>query len=92
MRIIGELDYKEMKITVFKMNDKVSIKLEMHLMEQTYKFRDGSRIESMEDAMLFLNETFLDSTIQTFETMYKHKVNSLMDMAEKEGFQFPKII
>ena len=41
MRIIDEFNADDVKVTVFKMNDKISIKFEYNLLEQIYKFRDA---------------------------------------------------
>jgi hypothetical protein len=49
MRIIGEFDIDQIKVTVFIMNERLSVKYEYNLLEQTYKFRDGSGIRTVED-------------------------------------------
>lgn len=69
MRIIGEFDAGQIKVTVFKMNERVSIKLETGLLEQTYKFRDGSGVENVEQARQFCDEAFLDRVSAIFMTM-----------------------
>lgn len=69
MRIIGEFDAGQIKVTVFKMNERVSIKLETGLLEQTYKFRDGSGVENVEQARQFCDEAFLDRVSAIFTTM-----------------------
>jgi hypothetical protein len=77
MRIIGEFDAGQIKVTVFKMNERISLKMETGLMEQTYKFRDGSGIENFADAQRFCSHEFI------------HKVNDIfttMALARKEGF------
>lgn len=69
MRIISEFDLEEIKVTVFKMNEKVSVKFEYNLLEQTYKFRDGSGINSKEDVKLFCDITTVNSVKFIFKEM-----------------------
>ncbi|MBK7870450.1 MAG: hypothetical protein IPJ74_07085 [Saprospiraceae bacterium] len=49
MRIIGYIEHPVLKITVFKMDNKISIKFESGLYEQTYKFRSGDTISNLGD-------------------------------------------
>lgn len=48
MRIIADIAHPRMKITVFQMNGKISIKFEKHLIEHIIKLRDGSPLNDLE--------------------------------------------
>jgi hypothetical protein len=70
MRVIGEFDLGAVKASVFKMNERLSVKYEYQLMEQIYKFRDGSGIRSVEDIQKFSHSIEAD-IMSCFETMSK---------------------
>jgi hypothetical protein len=83
MRIIGEFDRQGIKITVFKMNDRISIKFEYNLLEQTYKFRDGSGIATLEDAMLYCNDETIFSVLKLFKDMTSIRSASISKLASQ---------
>ncbi|HMT00070.1 MAG TPA: hypothetical protein PKA12_15055 [Saprospiraceae bacterium] len=58
MRIIDEINRGELKVTVFKMNDRLSLKFEKDLNEVIFKFRDGSGID-MDNYNTYLNDSLL---------------------------------
>lgn len=78
MRIIGYIDHAYLKITVFKMDDKVSIKLESGMYEQTYKFRSGEGVETMEDARKFVTPVFITQVEEILATMHKTRLAGLV--------------
>lgn len=84
MRIIGEFDKGPVKVTVFKMNERISVKYEYHLMEQTYKFRDGSGIESLQDVIRFSNDNFMQNINEIFQTMEQAKAENLTQDMEAD--------
>jgi len=93
MRIIGYIDHPVLKITVFKMGHKISIKLESGLLEQTYKFREGEGLESFEDAQKFVNESFASKVLKEFSRMNQIKKNSLSCLLPgRESEEFDEII
>ncbi len=51
------------------MNEKISIKFEKDLLEQTYKFRDGSNVENFKQAVQFIDETFFHNVLEVFSKM-----------------------
>jgi hypothetical protein len=51
------------------MNGKISLKLEKNLLEQIYKFRDGSGIQKYEDAVNLADEEFISKAAELFENM-----------------------
>ena len=48
MRIVAEIPHPRMKITVFKMNDKLSMKFEKNLVEHIIKLRESSPLNDIE--------------------------------------------
>lgn len=69
MRIIGEIPHPRLKITVFQMDQRLSLKLENGSLEQTYKFRRGEAIENFEDVKRFCTDKFVASVELIFKKM-----------------------
>lgn len=89
MRIIGEYDLSGIKITVFKMNERVSVKFEKNLCEQIYKFRDGSGIQNFDDVKKFVDDIYISEIGVIFEKMEMKKYQRILkfnEMATEEYF------
>ena len=80
MRIIGDIPHPRMKISIFRMNDKLSIKFEKDLIEQIIKFRDGSAMNNVEK----LKETVGPSLMQMIEKQIDTLVKVRFEMEPKE--------
>lgn len=80
MRIIGEFDIDQIKVTIFKMNEKVSVKFEYNLLEQIYKFRDGSGINTLDDVKIFCSIPTITKIKKTFEDMGNTRSASIKSM------------
>jgi len=81
MRIIGEIAHPILKITVFSLNMKFAIKLEVGLMEQTFKVRESDTIKSLKDIELLIDETFINEVLERFKTM-----NASLNEAYKRNY------
>ncbi|MBK9254631.1 MAG: hypothetical protein IPM42_04020 [Saprospiraceae bacterium] len=92
MRVIGEYDKDHIKVTVFQMNGKISIKFEHNLLEQTYKFRDGSGINTLEDAKNFTTNSFIQTVDAIFIHMGQSRMSNLQLMNEINNEHFPEIL
>ncbi len=91
MRIIHEINVGRMKISIFKMGDKTSVKFEKDLNEIIIKFRDGAIEEQT------LTEQFLtEDTIKKYESLLddaEHtKIDKLIKIEEDRGVVFPEIV
>ena len=93
MRIIGQIDHPNMKITVFKMDNKLSIKFELGLYEQTFKFRESEYMQDVGDAEKLVDAAFVGEVLKNFNAMHKskNKALGLLVKLEEEG-EFPVII
>lgn len=69
MRIIGFIEHPVLKITVFKMDNKLSVKFESSLFEQTYKFRTTDQLNGLEDIKKLVDESFVDAVLDEFKNM-----------------------
>lgn len=70
MRIIGYLEHPGLKTTVFKMDNRLSVKFETGLYEQTYKFREGEGADTLEDVQRLIDEGFFNGVLEIFKLMH----------------------
>ena len=91
MRIIGEIEHPVYKITVFSMNNRLSVKIEDRLIEQIFKFRDGSGMDTLEDIKNFLNPDFLESVTESFKVLNSARIKSILNIQDAED-EFDEII
>ncbi len=68
MRVIGEIQHPECKITLFHWNNRYLIKLEQGLLEQTYKVPEYD-IAHEDDIKRLISDDFMASALQQFEVM-----------------------
>ena len=92
MRILAEKQINQYKVTVFDMNNRISIKIEDKLLEQTYKFREGSGVDNAPGAFAFLNDSFMQSVDASFNAMEQARMDGLLKIQEDEGEVFDEII
>jgi hypothetical protein len=92
MRIIGEFDADNVKVTVFSMNGRISVKFERDLMEQTYKFRDGSPVRSLEDVRKFCGSETMAQIHQLFGQMHLLRGTGLRSMTKDSDTLFDFIL
>lgn len=70
MRIIGTIPHPLMKITVFAMNMKYTVKFEMGMMEQTFKIRESDDIKGLEDISRLVDDHLIDDVLTIFTQMH----------------------
>ena len=88
MRIIGEINHPIYKISVLKMNEKVTIQIEDRLVTQSFAFRDGSGIRDLESAEKLLTPDFMTKVDNRFQDMHKDYMNALQSVYEDEVDDF----
>jgi hypothetical protein len=93
MRIIGHIEHPVLKITVFKMDNRLSVKFETGQYEQTYKFRDSDELSDFEGVKKLVDGVFLQAVLQEFEKMHRTK-NEAMDryLPQNREDEFEEII
>lgn len=93
MRIIGEIPHPSLKITVFKMGDRVSLKLENERYEQTYKLGAEERINTLEAIAAWADAAFMDRVQAVFQQMHQAQMAALRSAFPPEnGSAFEEII
>lgn len=92
MRIIHEYTQGTIKVTIFRMDNKFSVKLEQDLLEQTYKFREGGPVERLEDVQELLDERFFESVKYVFSKMSQLRQTALESASKNDDDEFPVIL
>ena len=92
MRILGSIGHPVWKITVFRMEHRLSLKLETGQYEITYKFRAGEGMESFEDVKAWIDEAFLEDVRRQFEAMHRAKLATFSRMPAENAGEFGEII
>lgn len=93
MRIIGEIEGHPCKITVFEMEDKISIKYEVDLLEQTYKFRKSTILSTIQDVKKLVDERCINEVMVRFIEMKDSFEKSIRRMGYNEQpSEFDEII
>ena len=77
MRILGHIEHPTLKITVFKMDNRLSVKLESGLYEQTFKFRSGEGIDNLDDVRNFIDAGFIEGVSENIRRMHQLKMAAL---------------
>jgi hypothetical protein len=77
MRIIGEIQHPTLKITVFKMGERISVKFENERYEQTYKLGADERFAKMGLLEQWIDSSFLDKVQQVFQQMHQAQMDAM---------------
>ena len=78
MRIVGEIPHDVCKITLFSWNNRYLIKVELGLLEQTYKVNEFD-VTSEADLYKLVDNTFINDALNRFNEMER----SLQQALEK---------
>jgi hypothetical protein len=77
MRIVGYIEHPQLKITVFRMDNRTSVKIENTLYEQTYKLGQDERFNDLESIKKLLNAGLLEQTSHLFQQMHQSRLTAL---------------
>lgn len=92
MRIIGYIDHPSLKITVFQMDNKLSVKFENTFYEQTYKFRQSEVLNTIADVKKLVDATFIQTVLEQFPKMHQTKQAALNRFLPEIEDEFEEII
>jgi hypothetical protein len=90
MRIVGYIEDPQLKITVFQMNNRVSVKIEYRLMEQTYKLPLEFTGQTLQNLKERFSPELREQIISTFVKMAENQMHFLP--SEDEELDFPYIL
>ncbi len=92
MRIIGHIEHPRLKITVFKMDNRLSLKIEDEYAEETFKFRQQEGLSTLEDVQRLADDSFLKATEQRLLQMRRQAADALARIAPPPPDEFDAIL
>lgn len=93
MRIIGTIDHPTLKISVFKSDQRISVKFENALYEQTFKLGTDERLETVEAVAKWIDVPLLEAVQAGFQQMHRARMGALERAFPKgEAMRFEEII
>ena len=69
MRILGYIEDKSCKITIFHQGFKYLVKFEEGMYEQTYKFRESDHLKTIQDFEKLIDDHFYKQVMTRFDEM-----------------------
>lgn len=81
-----------MLVTVFQMNGRISVKFELGLLEQTYKFRDNEHLQSLADVQRLVDTDFVQSVLRQMLAMTEVSMAAMQRNLPVKGGEFEDII
>lgn len=70
MRIIGNIDHPVLKISVFRADNRISVKFENALYEQTFKLGEDERFATLEAVQKFVDAAMIEDVMAGFRQMH----------------------
>ena len=92
MRIVGDIPHPTLKITIFLHDSKYAVKFEAGLYEQTYKFRSGEALQSVEDIKAIIDVDFMKEVQIMLPKMHQHKLEAIGRWSSDQEDEFEEII
>lgn len=74
MRIIGSIEHPTLKISVFKMDNRLSVKFENGLYEQTFKLGADERLSTVEAVAQWADPALLADIQSNFQRMHQARM------------------
>lgn len=91
MRVIGYVEGTPYKVTVFKMDNKFTLKFETPQYEQGYKLKESDTISNFEDVKSFAIN-ILEDVQERFQSMHFSKIKAMSSLAPADEDEFETII
>lgn len=77
MRLIGQIEHPVLKISVFKMDGRVSVKFENAHYEQTFKFGNDERIQSLEDVQRVVDVVMAEEVLLNMQQQHRCRLAAM---------------
>ena len=78
MRAIGHIDHPDLKITVFKSDERISVKFENEGSEQTFKLGTDERVNTLEAVRQWVDSTLLQDIMTQFQAMHRCRLAAFL--------------
>lgn len=93
MRIIGQIEHPQLKISIFKMEERYSVKFENEGYEQTYKLGSDERANSLEKITQLIDPAFIQHVMQQMQSMHQNRMAAFARHTSAENMpMFDEII
>ncbi len=83
MRILGTIPNAHCRIQVFQNDGRFSVKIEKGLLEQLFKLRESSMINSFEAVQNLIDDAFIQNVLAVFELMQTNIDTQILTFAIK---------
>lgn len=90
MRIIGNIDHPLLKISVFKSDNRISVKFENAHYEQTFKLGEDDRFAGFSDVQQLVDPEMIEDVLDGFRQMHSTRMAVLkrqFPVSEEEVFE-----
>lgn len=77
MRIIGTIAHPNLKITIFKTDNRISVKFENEGYEQTVKFGMDERMGTVEAVQKWADAVFLEGVLRRMQDLHQQNLSAL---------------
>lgn len=84
MRIAGYIEHPELKITIFQMDNRFTVKFEDSRAEQAFKFRTGPGLQHVQDLRRLIDPTFIDEVSRQMQQLHRLQAEALARHAPPE--------
>ena len=85
MRIAGHIEHPVLKITIFQMDNRFTVKFEDGTLEQAYKFRKSDTVNTAADIRRLVDEQFIKAVLQEMKTLRQMHQDALARFSPEEG-------
>jgi len=92
MRVVGYIENTPYKVTVFKMNQKFTVKFETGLYEMAFKLYESDNMRGMEDVKKFVDKDLVNTVRSKFHDMHRAALKSYSKFKKQEVEEFEEII
>lgn len=93
MRIIGHIEHPVLKITVFRSDNRISVKFENEGYEQTYKLGTDERLSDVESIRKWADALLLNEILDRMQHMHRGRLSALLRAFPPDGSpEFEEII
>lgn len=92
MRIIGHVEHPVYKITVFKMDMRVSVQFEFDRYAQIYKYQNIEEVSSLAQVQALVTPQLLRDVKLVFDQMHQSNMVALASIQKNDEEAFDEII
>lgn len=85
MRIAGHIEHPVLKITIFQMDNRFTVKFEDGTLEQAYKFRKSDTVNTAADIRRLVDDLFIKAVLEEMKTLRQMHQDVLARFSPDDG-------